>query len=90
MQAQMARMQEEIGQKTVEVTTGGGAVRAVANGRKELVELEIEPEILKEEVEMVQDLIMAAVNEAMKKVDAMVEEEMKKITGGLNLPPGLF
>jgi len=90
MQAQMARMQEEIGQKTVEVTTGGGAVRAVANGRKELVELEIEPKILKEEVEMVQDLIMAAVNEAMKKVDAMVEEEMKKITGGLNLPPGLF
>lgn len=91
MQSQMAKMQEEVSKKTVEATSGGGAVKVVANGRKELVDLEIDQEVLNEdEVEIVQDLIISAVNEAMKKVDTMMEEEMKKVTGGLDLPPGLF
>ena len=91
MQEEMAKVQEEVGQKTVEATSGGGAVKVAANGRKEVVELLIDPEVLKEEeAEMIQDLILSAVNEALHKVDTMVEEEMKKVTGGLNLPPGLF
>jgi DNA-binding YbaB/EbfC family protein len=93
MQAKMAKLQEELEQKTVEATAGGGVVRVVANGKNELIEIEIKPEVLDpEDPEMVQDLVLAASNEALRKAQEMVAEEMGKITGGLKLPgmPGLF
>lgn len=68
---------------------GGGMVRVTANGRQEILAIEIEEELLKaEEKEMLQDLLVAGVNEALKKAKAMMEEEIAKITGGLALPPG--
>jgi nucleoid-associated protein EbfC len=90
-QAEMSRMQEEIAQRTVESSSGGGAVRVVANGQKQLVSLQIEPDALGEDnKEMLEDMIIAAVNEAFNRVDEMVASEMQKLTGGLNLPPGMF
>ena len=90
-QTQMAKMQEQLGEKTVESSSGGGAVRAAVNGHKELLSLKIDPEVLSEENhEMIEDLILAAVNEALKQVDEMVNAEMQKLTGGMNLPPGMF
>ncbi|HHX74251.1 MAG TPA: YbaB/EbfC family nucleoid-associated protein [Firmicutes bacterium] len=91
MQKEMAKMQEELQQRTVEATSGGGAVRVEVSGRKELVALEIDPGAVDpEDTEMLQDMIIAAVNEALRKVDEMTMTEMKKLTGGLNLPPGLL
>ncbi len=90
-QAEMNRMQEELAEKTVESTSGGGAVRVVANGQKNLVSLQIDPEVITEDNrEILEDLIIAAVNEAFNRVDEMVASEMQKLTGGLNLPPGMF
>lgn len=90
MQQDMAKMQEELANKTVEATSGGGVVKVVANGRNELVAVEIKPEAVDpDDVEMLQDLITAAVNEAMRKSQDMVSQEMSKITGGLKIP-GLF
>lgn len=90
-QAEMSRMQEEIAQKTVESSSGGGAVRVVANGQKQLISLQIEAEALGEDnKEMLEDMIIAAVNEAFNRVDEMVASEMQKLTGGLNLPPGML
>lgn len=90
MQQDMMKMQEELGSRTVESTAGGGAVRVVANGKNEIISVEIKPEAVDpEDVEMLQDLIVAAVNEALKKAQDMVSQEMSKITGGLNIP-GLF
>ncbi len=90
-QTQMAKMQEQLGEKTVQSSSGGGAVRAEVNGHKELLSLQIDPEVLSEENrEMLEDLILAAVNEALKQVDEMINNEMQKVTGGLNLPPGMF
>ncbi|AVX21324.1 MAG: YbaB/EbfC family nucleoid-associated protein [Bacillota bacterium] len=90
MQKEMAKLQEEIALKTVEATAGGGAVRVVANGKQELLSLEIKPEAVDpEDVEMLQDMILAAVNEALRKSQEMVAAEMAKITGGLKIP-GLF
>lgn len=90
-QAEMSRMQQELAEKTVESTSGGGAVRVVVNGQKNLVSLQIDPEVMAEENrEMLEDLIIAAVNEAFQRVDEMVAAEMQKLTGGLNLPPGMF
>jgi hypothetical protein len=87
VQEQLAKMQEELAERTVEATAGGGVVRVVANGRQELVTLEIAPELLQEgDVEMLQDLILAAVNEALRQSQQMVAEAMGKITGGLKLP----
>ncbi|NLP45460.1 MAG: YbaB/EbfC family nucleoid-associated protein [Epulopiscium sp.] len=91
MQKQMAQMQEELEQKTVEATVGGGAVTAIVSGKKELLEIKIDPEVVDEDdVEMLQDLIVAAVNEALRQADEMVNGEMSKLTGGMNLPGGLF
>ena len=91
MQAKMSKLQEEMKDKTVEATAGGEAVKVEVNGQKELVDIEIDPETVDpDDVEMLEDLVLAAVNEALKKADEMVSEEMKKITGGMNLPPGLF
>jgi len=90
MQQKMARLQEEAGQKTAEAAAGGGAVTAVVNGKNQIVSLAIRKEAVDpEDVEMLQDLVVAAVNEALKKVQSDVAEEMGKITGGLNIP-GLF
>lgn len=91
MQGQVMHMQEELADREVEATSGGGAVKAVANGTKQLLSLKISPEAVDpEDLEMLEDLIVAAVNEVMKRVDEMTSAEMSKITGNLNLPPGLF
>jgi len=90
MQVQMAKLQEELGERTVESTAGGEMVRVVANGKQEILAIEIKPEAVDpEDVEMLQDLILAAVNEALRKSQEMVQKEMGKLTGGLNIP-GLF
>jgi DNA-binding YbaB/EbfC family protein len=90
MQQKMARLQEEAAQKTAEATAGGGAVSAVVNGKNQIVSLAIKKEAVDpEDVEMLQDLIMAAVNEALSKVQAELAEQMAKITGGISVP-GLF
>jgi len=87
IQAEMARLQKELEERTVEATAGGGVVTAVVSGRQELVELRIEPEAVDpNDVEMLQDLIKAAVNEGLRKAQEMVSQEMAKITGGLNIP----
>ncbi len=90
-QSEMGRMQEELGTKTVESSSGGGAVRVVASGQKQLVSLQIDPEALgADNREILEDMIIAAVNEAFNRVDEMIASEMQKLTGGLNLPPGMF
>lgn len=87
MQAEMARLQQELEQRTVEASAGGGVVTAVVSGRQELVALRIDPEAVDpNDVEMLQDLIQAAVNEGLRKAQEMVSQEMAKITGGLNIP----
>lgn len=86
MQQNIARVQEELEEKEIEATAGGGVVKAVVNGKKEVISLEIAPEVVDpEDVEMLQDLVIAAVNEAMQQADAYAEEEMAKVTGGMNL-----
>jgi DNA-binding YbaB/EbfC family protein len=90
MQQKMARLQEEASQKTAEATVGGGAVSAIVNGKNQVLSLVIKKEAVDpEDVEMLQDLVMSAVNEALKKVQDELAAEMGKITGGMNIP-GLF
>jgi len=90
MQQKMARLQEEASQRTAEASVGGGAVTAVVNGKNQVMSLTIRKEAVDpEDVEMLQDLVVAAVNEALKKVQGEVSAEMERITGGLNIP-GLF
>jgi hypothetical protein len=90
VQQDMARVQEELAQKTVEASAGGGAVRATASGRKEIIALEIDPEVIvPEEAEILQEMILAAVNQALKQAEEMASDAMAKVTGGLKLP-GLF
>lgn len=90
MQQEMMRIQHELEEKTVEATAGGEAVKVVVSGKKQLVSIEIKPEVVDpEDVEMLQDLILVAVNDALSKVDEMTSKEMGRLTGGLNLP-GLF
>lgn len=91
MQNDMAKLQEELQTKTMEATSGGGVVRVVVNGKKELESLSINPEALDpDDLEMLQDMIVAAVNEGLRKVEEMIASEMQKVTGGMNLPPGLL
>ena len=91
LQKQMTAMQEELKQKTVDVTAGGWAVKITMNGEKEVKGIVIDPAAVDpEDVEMLQDLLAAAFNEASKKVDEMMASEMGKLTGGLGLPPGMF
>jgi DNA-binding YbaB/EbfC family protein len=90
MHAKISQLQEEMAEKRVEASAGGGMVSIVMNGRQEILSLRIDPEVVNpEETEMLQDLILAAVNEAIRKSQEMMQEEMKKITGGLSMP-GLF
>ena len=91
MQEEMQKAQAELEEKEYKVTVGGGAVEAVVSGKKELVSLTLKPEVVDpEDIEMLQDLILAAVNEGLRKADEMVNSQMSTITGGLNLPGGLF
>lgn len=87
LQAQMLRLQEELAEKTVESSAGGGMVTVVANGRQQIVSIKIEREVVDpEDVDMLQDLVQAAVNDALAKAQEMVSSEMGKLTGGLNIP----
>ena len=90
MQERLARLQEELADKTVEASAGGGMVTVVVNGRQEVVSVRIEKEVVSpDDVELLQDLVTGAVNEAIARSRKMMAEEMAKVTGGMNLP-GLF
>src|SRR3546814_14597030 len=90
MQAKMAEVQEKLGQLEVTGQSGAGMVKATLNGKSELRGLKIDPSLVDpSEVEVMEDLIVAAVNDAKAKVEVAVAEEMKKVTGGLDLPPGM-
>ena len=90
MQQEMLRMQEEMETKTWSATAGGGMVTATVNGKHEVVDLKINPEAVDpDDVEMLQDMIIAAVNEAMRTADAEAAQNMSRLTGGMNLG-GLF
>ncbi len=90
MQKKMAKMQEELNQKVVEAAAGGGMVTVKANGAQEIIEIKIEKDVVDpEDVEMLQDLIIAAVNDALKRAKDMVQAEMSQLTGGLKIP-GMF
>jgi len=87
LQAKMAKLQEELAEKTVETSSGGGMVKVVASGKQQLVSIQIEQEVVDpDDVEMLQDLILAAVNDALTKAQDMVSGEMGKLTGGMNIP----
>jgi DNA-binding YbaB/EbfC family protein len=87
LQSKMMKLQEELAERTVETSSGGGMVKVVANGRQQIVAITIEKEVVDpEDVEMLQDLILAAVNEALAQAQAMVSAEMSKLTGGINIP----
>lgn len=91
-QTKMAKLQEELGDRTVEASAGGGMVSVVINGRQEIISINIDPEVINpDDREMLQDLILAAVNDGVTKAKDMMNEEMGKLTSGLNLPniPGL-
>jgi len=87
LQAKMQRLQEEMAEKTIETTSGGGMVKVVASGKQQVVSIQIEKEVVDpDDVEMLEDLILAAVNDALLKSQEMVTQEMSKLTGGLNIP----
>ena len=87
MQEKFLKMQEELKDKTVEASSGGGAITVTVNGSKQVLSIKIDKELVTSgDVEMLQDLVTAAVNEALSKAQEMVDTETKKITGGLGLP----
>ena len=87
LQSKMLKMQEEMAEKTVETSSGGGMVKVVANGKQQILSIQIEKEVVDpEDIEMLQDLILSAINEALTKSQEMVAAEMSKLTGGLNIP----
>jgi len=87
MQQEMGKIQEESKKKTVEASAGGGMVVATANGALEIVSIKIEKDVVNpEDIEMLQDLVLAAVNEALRQAQQMVSDDMGKVTGGMNLP----
>lgn len=90
MQQEMEKMQGELESKEVEASVGGGAVIVKANGKKEILSVTIKPEVVDpEDVEMLEDLVLSAVNEALRLADEMVNSSMSKLTGGMNIP-GMF
>ncbi len=90
MQKKMEAIKEELAQKEIKVTSGGGMVELVINGQQEIKEIHIEPDIIDaEDKEMLEDLVLAAVNEGVRQSKEMVNQEMSKLTGGINLP-GMF
>jgi len=91
MQAEMERVQAELDAKEVETTAGGGAVAVRVNGKKEVMSIKIDPDVMdKEDPEMLEDLILVAVNEGLRQIEEMSQSEMGKLTGGLNLPAGML
>ena len=90
MQENMQKMQAELEAKEIESSVGGGAVTVKVNGKKELIDIKIKPEVVDpDDIEMLQDLVLSAVNEALRSVDEMQSSQMSKVTGGMNIP-GLF
>ncbi len=87
LQSKMMKLQEELAERTIEASSGGGMVKVVANGKQQVVSIDIEKEVVDpEDVEMLQDLVLAAVNDALAKSQEMVSSEMGKLTGGMNIP----
>jgi len=87
LQNKMVKLQEELAEKTIDASSGGGMVKVVANGKQQVVSIDIEKEVVDpEDVEMLQDLVLAAVNDALAKSQEMVSSEMGKLTGGMNIP----
>ncbi len=87
LQGKMTKMQEELAQKTVEASAGGGMVKVVASGQQQIVSIEIEKEVVDpEDVDMLQDLVLTAVNDALARSQEMMSSEMNKLTGGVNIP----
>jgi DNA-binding YbaB/EbfC family protein len=91
MQARMAKIQEELGEKTVTGTAGGGMVEVIVNGHQKVLSVTVKPEVVDPaDVEMLQDLLLAAVNDAMDRARELASKEMGSVTAGLGLPPGLM
>ncbi len=87
LQSKIFKLQEELAEKTVETTVGGGMITAVANGKQQLLSIKIEPEVVDpNDVQMLEDLVLAAVNDALKQAQDMVSQEMTKLTGGFKIP----
>lgn len=87
MQAEMARVQEELAEREVKANAGGGMIEVTANGKQEIIDIKIDPDAVDpDDVEMLEDMVLAAVNEAMRQAQEMASEEMQKVTGGLNIP----
>ena len=87
MQQKMMKLQEEVAQRTLDASVGGGMVTVTVNGKSEVLRIKIEPQVVDpEDVEMLEDLIVAGVNEALRKAQEMMAEEMSKLTGGLKIP----
>jgi len=87
LQEQMAKLQEELSEKTVETSAGGGMVTVIATGKQEIASIKIDPEVInQEDIEMLEDLVLAAVNDALFQAKQMVSKEMTKLTGGVNIP----
>jgi DNA-binding YbaB/EbfC family protein len=87
MQERLASLQEQVGARTVEASAGGGMVKATVNGKLEVQKVEIDPQVVESrDREMLEDLVVAAVNEAIRKAQGMMAEEMSKLTGGLKIP----
>ncbi|MDR2050714.1 MAG: YbaB/EbfC family nucleoid-associated protein [Deltaproteobacteria bacterium] len=90
MQSKLTKMQEELGERTVEACSGGGMVRVLCNGRQEIQSIHMEKEAVNpDDIEMLEDLTLTAVNEALRQARSMMEQEMNALTGGLKLP-GMF
>ena len=86
-QSQILKLQEELAEKITEASSGGGMVTATVNGKQQVLSLTISPEVLEDgDTEMLQDLIVAAINEALRKSQEMMAAEMQKVTGGMNIP----
>ena len=87
LQAQMAELQEQVGKRKVEASAGGGMVTVEANGKQEIVAIKIDPEVInRDDAQMLEDLVLAACNEALRKSREMVQQELSKLTGGLKIP----
>jgi len=87
LQEKMAKLQDELSEKTIETSAGGGMVTVIATGKQEIASIKIDPEVVnQEDIEMLEDLVLAAVNDALSQAKQMVSEEMTKLTGGVNIP----
>lgn len=91
MQARMAKIQQELGEKTVTGSAGGGMVEVTVNGHQKVLSVSVKPEVVNpEDVEMLQDLVLAAANDALEKARELASQEMGAVTAGLGLPPGMI